>query len=882
MSAWKRLRALFLRGQLDRDLDDEIRSHMELAIEDYMRRGYPPAEARRMARLKFGAIEASKDAHRDARGMVWLEGLFHDLRFAVRGLARDRGFTLTSIMMLALVIGLNLAVFAVVNTMLFRGFPLVKDNSRFVYIQERYTITNGCCLLYADFLGWRDRVRSFREMAFLGAKPVLINDNEYGARDANPTLITANTFALLGVRPALGRDFVPADELPGASQVLILPYGDWVTRYGRRADIIGHQLRINKAPATIIGVMPEGFDFPVHGAMWMPLQPTKEMLDRKVDGGLAIGKLTTGATIERARTELDGVNQTLEAAFPASNKGVRATARNFSEFNVGPDVKTIYGSVWLAAGLVLLIACANLANLTLARTLGRARELSTRIALGAGHWRMSRQLLTESALLAITGGGLGWWLGKLALREWIDATWTRYVVLDYSPGLEIFAYWAAITAAAAALFGFIPVVQVLRADVNGGLKSDARGVTMSRGTKRLSAALVAGQMALAIVLLAGAGVLARSLWNIVGADVGVRGADRVLVGQVQVSREDYPSSEARNAYWDRLQANLKTIAGVEATTLASTVPLENPRTVAFELEPGQASAELKPMATRLAAGPDYFRTLGVAMLSGREFSDTDAPGAPPIAIVNQSFVNQYWPGQTAVGRHIGFQERDQGTRWYSVVGVTSNIMQNRPLRDKFVPIVYVPFRQSPSAAGALFVRARVPAGQVAPKVRAAIESSAPGVTLEDYSTLQATFGFDRDRMDLEHAELGKHAAVAPIFAILAVLLGSIGLYAVVAHSVGQRTKEIGVRMALGAVPGKIRRLIMGEALTPVFAGLVAGLAASLGINRLLQSQLVGVSPYDAATLSAAPLILLLVAAFGCLLPVRRAMQVDPAVALRHD
>ena len=410
MSAWKRLRALFLRGQLDRDLDDEIRSHMELAIEDYMRRGYSPAEARRMARLKFGAIEASKDAHRDARGMVWLEGLFHDLRFAVRGLARDRGFTLTSILMLALVIGLNVAVFAVVNTMLFRGFPLAKNSRRLVYIQERYTLTNGCCLLYADFLAWRDRVHSFEGMAFLGAKPVSISDRDSGSRDAYPTLVTANTFELLGVRPALGRDFVPADELPGAPQVLILPYGDWVARYGHRADIIGHQLRINNAPATIIGVMPDGFDFPEHGAMWMPLQPTKEMLERKVDGFFAIGRLSAGATIERARAELDGVNQTLEIAFPASNKGVRATARSFSEFQLGPDAKMIYGSVWAAAAFVLLIACANLANLTLARTAGRARELSTRIALGAGHWRMSRQLFTESALLAIAGGGLdgGW------------------------------------------------------------------------------------------------------------------------------------------------------------------------------------------------------------------------------------------------------------------------------------------------------------------------------------------------------------------------------------------------------------------------------------------------------------------------------------------
>jgi predicted permease len=819
--------------------------------------------------------------HRAPRGVTWLEGLFYDLRHAVRALARDRAFTLTSIVMLALVLGLNVAVFSVINTMLFRGFPLVRGNSRLVYIQERYTLTNGCCLLYADFLVWRDQVHSFSGMAFVAGKPASISDRDSGNRDAYPTLVTANTFGLLGVLPALGRDFEPADELPGAPQVLILPYQDWIARYGRRADIIGHQLRINNAPATIIGVMPEGFDFPTYGAMWMPLQPTKEMLARKVDGFLAIGRLSAGASLKHARAELDGVNRTLEMEFPASNKGVRATARSFSEFQLGPDAKTIYGSVWAAAGFVLLIACANLANLTLARTSGRARELSTRIALGAGHWRMARQLFAESAMLAIVSGGLGWWLGELALRAWINGTWTKYLVLDYSAGVENVAYWAAITAAAAALFGIIPMVRVLRADVNGGLKSETRGTTLSRANKHLSAALVAGQMALAIVLLAGAGVLARSLWNIVGAEIGVRGADRVLVGSVQVPREEYPSPEARNKYWDRLQADLKSIPGVETTALANAIPVGNPAAVPFELDAGQTGAERKPMVTRLAAGPDYFQTLGLAMVAGREFTMADAPAAPPVVIVNQSFVNQYWPGQSAIGRRIGFLGQD-GTRWYSVIGVASNIMQNRPLRDKFVPIVYIPFRQAPSAVGALFVRTREPAGNVAATVRAVIERSAQAATLEDYSTLQAKFGFDHDRMDLEHAELGKHAAVAPIFAILALLLGSVGLYAVVAHSVGQRTKEIGVRMALGAVPGKIRRLILGEALTPVIAGMAIGSAASLGVNRVLQSQLVGVSPYDVATLSATPVILLLVAAFACLLPVRHAMRVDPAVALRHD
>lgn len=879
MSAWSRFLTVFRREQLDCELDTEIRSHIELAAEDYVRHGMPPAEAQREARLRFGAVEASKDAHRDARGLAWLEGLLYGLRFAVRSLARDRGFTLTAVATLALAIGLNVAVFAVVNTMLFRGFPLVKDNDRLIYMQERYTLRT-CCLLYPDFLAWREQAKSFQEMAMAGGKLISLKDGA-GARDASVTTLTANTFHLLGVAPVMGRDFTAADEVAGAPQVLMLTYRAWL-RFGKRPDIIGRVVTIDKAPATVIGVMPEGFDFPSHGLFWMPLQPTTDMLDRKPGGYMVVGRLADGASKATAQAELDVINRRLENEFPATNKGVRARLFNYAQFELGPDAATIYGSLWTAALFVLLIACANLANLTLTRTLGRAREFATRIALGAGPWRLVRQIFGESLLVAAAGGAIGWWLARWGVRVWADATWSQYVVLDYSSDAGTIEYLLGITLAAALLFGLLPVARNLRPASNVSLQGDGRGATIGHGVKRIASVLVAGQMTLAVVLLAGAGVLARSLWNIVGANVGVKDADKVLIGSVGVSREDYASANARNAFWGRLRSKVMATPGVESVSTANAIPVGNPSSMAFELGGGQTGAREKPTVTTIAAGAGYVHTVGARIIEGREFLDSDRPGSPPVAIVNQSFAAQYWRGQDPVGKRLRVIRDNQPSEWSTVVGVVSNVMQNRPLRDRFVPVVYVAFRQNPSTRAFLFVRTRAPAGELTASVRRIIEGDAPGIELEDYSTLAASFAFDRGRMDLEHAELGKNAAVAPVFAGIALLLAVVGVYAVVAHFVRQRTKEIGIRLAIGATSGDVSLLILREGMLPVVTGLVFGLAAALAVNRVLRSQLVNVSPYDAVTFTVAPLVLICVALAACLLPIRQATGVDPAAALRED
>ena len=495
---------------------------------------------------------------------------------------------------------------------------------------------------------------------------------------------------------------------------------------------------------------------------------------------------------------------------------------------------------------------------------------------------MVRQILTESVLLAGAGGALGWWIATWSVRTWAAATASRFQILDYAVDDGTLAYLIAISIAAAMLCGLAPISRVLKLDMNGTLKGDARGATQGRRGKYLSAALVAGQMALAIVLLAGAGVLVRSLLTVVHAESGVRSPESVLVGSITLPSDKYTSPAARLGYFDRLLAQLATISGLEGASVSSTIPVNGVAVRTFEIEGRPSQPDGGESVQFLTAGSDYFRVVGASAISGRDFNDGDQMTGLPVAIVNQAFAATFWPGDQPLGKRLRATDRNQPGEWRTVVGVVPNVMQGDPTRQHFKSLVYVPFRQEPARFAFFLARTGVPPDHVARTVRAEVQKLDPDVILEDFTTLKASFAFDRSRMDLEHGEMGKYAAVAPIFALLALLLAAIGLYAVIAHSVRQRTKEIGVRIAIGAASHDIRRLIFGEGMRPVALGLVVGLTVSLAVNRILQSQLVGISPYDPVTLATAPAVLILVALLACHIPAQRALRVDPAVALRHE
>jgi putative ABC transport system permease protein len=816
-----------------------------------------------------------------------LEAIVYDLRFAWRGLRRDRAFTLIAIATLTLAIALNVTAFAVMDTMLFRGAPLVQRSDRLVSIQERRAAGGGL-ISYADFEDWRTEAKSFEGLAFVAESFISLKDGDGRPTDANAFVVSANTFRLLGVPPMLGRDFAPADEVPGAPMVVILNHRFWVSRFGSRADIVGMPVHMNGSPATILGVMPERFDFPTKWDLWIPLVQTAEIKQRGPTAAafLAVGRLRDGVSLQQARTELETINHRLEAAYPATNRGVSPTMLSGAEGSSGGDASIIWGSLWAAACFVFLIACANLANLSLARSIGRAREYATRIALGAGQGRMIRQVLMESLTIAAVAATAGWWITKWCVHAWDVATFSMYQVLDYSVDLRTLSYLAAITLGAAILFSVAPVARVMQIGVNGVLRGDAQGVTQGLRGKRLAAGLIAGQMALAIVLLSGAGVLVRSLASIVTANTGAHDPEHVLVGSAKLPSDKYPSIETKNSYYERLEARLRTIPGVEGATLANKLPGYIVNRQTFEIEGKPVSPDDREPIGFFGIGSNYFGVVSTAAISGREFDKGDRQGSLPVALVNRSFAERFLPGENPIGKRLRSPVRSStaGNRpgdWLTVVGVVPDIMQNDPVRQQFKPLVYVPLGQRPPGRVYFLVRTRMTTA-LAGTIRAEVQKIDSDVSLEEFMTLKAHMAFDRDSMDALHSELGKYATVAPIFAAIALVLAAIGLYAVIARSVGRRTREIGVRMAIGATVEDIRGMIFSEGMLPVAAGTILGLAASLAVNRVLQSQLVGVSPYDPATIASALAILALVALLACAIPARRAMNVDPAIALRHD
>lgn len=820
-------------------------------------------------------------AQHRSRFAARLEEIWLDARAALRALRRDPGFSVMAVVTLTIALGLNVTVFAVMDAVLYRGFPLVENNDRLLFMQERYP-QGACCITFADFVEWRAQAESFEDMAFVDGRQITFSDAVGGrSADTSVSAITANTFGLLGVQPALGRDFVAADEVPGAPQVAILSHRFWQARFGGQLDIVGRTIAIDAAPATVVGVMPERFEFAARQSMWLPLARTLDLEQRTPNGYLAVGRLAPDATQQSALAELTAINERLAVDYPATNRDVVPEVEPYARFFIGPDAPIVYGAAWVAAWFVLLMACANLANLTLARTFGRSRELSTRLALGAARWRLGRQLVMESILLAAASAALAWYGATALVAAWARATDSQYQIVDYGVDVPTLCYLIGVALVSAAIFGVAPIVRVVRLEFDGVARSEARG-TRSRRHKRLVGTLVTVQMMLAIVLLGGAAVLVRSFWNIVDAEVGVSDPDRVLIGWVAMPRSSLLSTVERAAFFEALRERLAAVPGVHSTAISNTRPVNVTRQQQFEIEGRPADPETVEATPVLTAGSDYFATVGAATLAGREFGAVDGLSMPLTAIVNERFAAEYFAGESAVGRRVRLYDGTARGEWRMIVGVVSNIMQSEPTRQRFAPLVYLPFAQVPERGAWFFARVEAPSDAIAAAVRTAVQSFHPDLALEEFSTLEASFRFIRDRMDLAHAELGKYAPVAAAFAAIALVLAGVGLYAVVAYAVGQRTKEIGVRMAVGAAQSDIRRLVLQEELIPVAVGLAAGLAVSFAANRVLGAQLVGVSPFDLATLTVTSSLLIVVAVLACQVPSRRAMQVDPVVALRND
>jgi predicted permease len=880
----------FVRGRrADDDLEAELAAHIEMAFEDNLRSGMTPEDARRKAAMKFGSLLSAAEQASDQQGLPGLESFFRDLGYAFRGMRRNPGFTAIAVLMLALGIGVNATVFTVTNAVLFKGFPLVEGNDRIVYM----TTGRGCCVSYPDFEDWRSQAKSFEGMALVHGIAVTFSDRNGTPERYDATEVTADTFKLVHQRPVLGRDFAPSDEIPGATPVAILDYGFWERRFGKDAAIIGRTVRINGALTTVIGVMPQGFTFPQKQELWVPLVETADVRKRaNRNTWFVFGRMAGGVTIESARAEMEAIGRRLGDEYPLTNQGRNLIPHvlNFREFFIGSNAIVIYEAMWGAVGFVLLIAWANLANLTLARAVGRSREIALRIALGAGRWRIVRQLLIESVVLSGLGGFLGWWIAKLgvslvapngsSISDATPGTWFDNV-LSYSMDHRVFAYLAAISIATGLLSGLAPALRLSKLNVNAVLKDGGRGTAGSGREKHLSALLVIGEMALAVVLLAGAGVMIRSFLNFYGANLGFK-PDNLLIALISLPDSRYSRAEAQTAFYDRLEMRVASMPGVESTAIANQIPSWNTAILPYEVErafpaSGEEDEQRRPTLAALVVSAGYFQTLGTTMISGREFNDFDTASGVQTVIINQRLASRYWPRLNPLGKRLRLFNGKTPEAWLTVVGVAPNIAQNGAPWQEQDLMVYLPWRQRP-AEGEMWVmaRTRVPPASLANAFRREVRALDPQLPVSLGPIPLA------ERPAPSYRYRSFTAVLFLMFATIALGLASVGLYAVVAHSVSRRTQEIGTRMAVGATARDIQQFVLRQGMIPVGIGLAIGLAASLAVNGVLKAQLVEVSPQDPLTLAVTSAVLILAAALGCLIPATRASRVDPLVALRHE
>lgn len=879
---WReRLSRLWHLGRAHRahaDLDAEFEAHRAMAVDDYLRQGYSQLEAERLAAARFGSTLAAREIVDDQRSIPHIENALDDLHHAWRSLRRTPGFTAAAIAVLGIGMAVNIAVFAVTNASLFKGFRGVPDQDRLVYV----TAGQGCCLSYLDLTDWRTATKSFTGLEAVADLRVSI-DTGRTIETATSTEVTAGLFTVLGIAPILGRDFVTADDAPGAPQVAILSHDFWRARFASHPSTIGEVVKVNGETVTIIGVMPANFVFPQRQELWKPMGPRVSTQPRNGRGlWFAVGRLRDEVTIEQARVEMRTVGAQLAATYPATNTGVTPRVQTFSEYFIGPNAPAIYGALLAGVAVLLLIACANLVNLLLARAAGRTRELGVRLALGAGTMRIARLQIFESLLLASGGAVLGAWLSPLLLRAYAAVAlpptqpWAAQL-LDYSFDGRVAGYLIALTLAVGVLTGMLPAMRTSAMKVQSVLRDGGRGTVGHSRQRRTTNAIVAAQIALAVLLLSAASVMLRSFFNVHHRALGYD-PTRVLVALSSPPAAAYPDADARFRFFDRILAGVRSVPGIDSVALVDNVAGQLYGTLGIEIE-GQAPVDPLnlPQARQTSISGGYFATLGTAMLSGRDFDDRDTATSPGVVIVNHRFAQLHWRSDEVLGKRLRVVTPAGVGPWLTVVGLAPDLHQGDRARAGVDPTLYRPMRQRSGGGGWVLARASsVPPRSLIAAMRTQIQHADPAVpiwlgpyTLDEWNTGA-------------YWKRGVNGGLFTVLAVMALLLACLGLLAVLLANVASRRQELSVRIAIGASAADIVRLVTRQGVGPALIGLAIGLLGSLWTNRLLSSQLVDVSPWDPATFMVVTATILTATLIGCVAPALRATRVDPLQAMRGD
>src|SRR5262245_48244628 len=880
------IRRLIHRRRAERELDEEIRAHLEMEIERNIAEGMSPEEARLAARRSFGSVALSKEDSRAMWGLGSLEILWQDLRYGARMLLKNPGFTLIAVLTLALGIGANTAIFSVVNVLLFKPLPY-PDSERLMQLYKFNTARERESPMweYPKFEMLRDQNRSFDLVAAFYNNSATITGDEEPER-VNFEFVSASYFPLLGLSPVIGRTFsAEEDRTPGAHPVAVIGNGLWRRRFGADPQVVGKTLTISGSPCTIIGVLPAEFRGQTGNAeMWLPIMMWPGFRfpsNAKNSFFIILAHLKPDVTIRAAQAEMDVLTRKMIEAFPPMDIGIPGFGREsvrlkaLKDARTSPELKNAFVILLAAAGFVLLIACANTANMLLARADSRRKEMAVRIALGAGRLRLVRQMLTESALLSVAGGAAGLAVGKVGVDllvsfkgDSMGELWESYMLTLrlYSIGLD----WQAllfnllISLGAGLLFGLAPAFGASRADVNATLKTGGSGAMGSSRSRRLSlrGVLVVAEVALAVVLLAGAGLMIRSLVRLQSHN---HGFDPAGVTTFRVA--------ARQDFMNQLRERVAALPGVEMTSLSGSAPLSggyrfNVMNIQGRPTPEDATGLL---ANFYPVSPEYFPTYRIQIKRGRGLTIDDRAGSQPVAVISETAASRFWPGESPVGKRINFNFHKE---WIEIVGVVADVPKIR-LEDPPSADVYISYGQYDDTPRWLSVRGTIDKAALTAAVKREMFALDRNIPLTTIKTMDEKFSEAT-------AQARYNALLLGLFAALALVMSQMGIYGVISYAVSARTHEIGIRMALGAERRAVLSLIIGQGMKLAAAGLAIGLIAAVAVTRVIKTLLFNVDANDPITLCGVALLLAIVALLACWIPAWRATKVDPLVALKYE